>query len=57
VKRTSEKLKELETELTFITKEVEQGHISPKDAADKIVHVRDEIDKVIEMMKKSPLQS
>lgn len=46
-----ERITELKTELTLITEDVGQGRISSKDAADRIIHLRDEIDKLLEIIK------
>jgi hypothetical protein len=47
MKVTTAKLEELKKELTQITKEVEKGRIAPRDAADRIIHIREEMDKLI----------
>jgi hypothetical protein len=53
MKFTTIKLTELEKELKQILKEAQSGKIGKADAADKIMHLREEMDKVIEHLKKS----
>ena len=51
MKFTTEKLAELEKELKQIIKEAQSGKIGKAEAAEKILHLREEMDKVIEHLK------
>jgi hypothetical protein len=51
MKFTTEKLAELEKELKQIIKEAQSGKIGKAEAAEKILHLREEMDKVIEYLK------
>jgi hypothetical protein len=51
MKYTHQKLLELQNELKQVVKEVESGNMTQAEAADKIIHLREEMDKVIEHLK------
>jgi hypothetical protein len=51
MKYTVSRLNELKKELIKITKDVEQGTITPKEAADKIIIVREEMEEVVRHLK------
>lgn len=51
MEETITRLSELKKELTRITKEVENGKIEKKEAAEMIIEVREEIDRIIEHVK------
>jgi hypothetical protein len=51
MKYTVTRLTELKKELIKITKDVEQGTITPKEAADKIIIVREEMEEVVRHLK------
>ena len=48
---TNHKLAELQQELKVVIKEVKEGKLDAKEAADKILHLREEMDKVIERLR------
>jgi hypothetical protein len=52
MKITTSKLTELEKELKEIIKGVEAGKIGKAEAAEKILHLREEMDKVLEHLKR-----
>src|SRR5688572_24136471 len=54
---TNEKLAELQKELKDIVKEVQAGKLSQVEAADKIMHLREEMDKIIHHLKSNPKTS
>jgi hypothetical protein len=47
MKYTAEKLAELQKELAGILKEVQSGKLTMLEAADKIIHVKGEIDDIL----------
>lgn len=51
MKYTQQKLSELQKELTQVVKEVQSGKITQAQAADKVLHLREEMDKIIEHLK------
>lgn len=51
MKQAIEKLNELRLELMEITKNVQKGVLLPDQAADRIVHVRQEMEEVIQKLK------
>jgi hypothetical protein len=51
MKYSIDKLNDLRQELIQITKDVQKGLITNDQAADRIVHVREEMDKVIQRLK------
>jgi hypothetical protein len=51
MKFTTEKLADLEKELKHIISEAQSGKIDKAQAAEKILHLREEMDKVIEHLK------
>ena len=51
MKYTVTRLTELKKELKKITKDVELGIITPKEAADKIINVREEMEEVVRHLK------
>ena len=51
MQQSIEKLNQLRNELTEITKEVQKGTLPSSVAADKIIHVREEMDKIIDRLK------
>lgn len=53
MKYTQQKLTELQIELKNVVKDVAAGKLSKEMAAEKIVHLREEMDKVIEYLKTS----
>ena len=48
---TVARLTELKKELKKITKDVESGVITPKEAADRIINVREEMEDVVRHLK------
>ena len=48
---TVARLTELKKEMKKITKDVESGVISPKEAADRIINVREEMEDVVRHLK------
>jgi hypothetical protein len=53
MKLTTSKLTDLEKELKQIIKDAQAGKINKTEAAEKILHLREEMDKVIEHLKNS----
>jgi hypothetical protein len=51
MKFTTSKLADLEKELKQIIEDVQAGKINKTEAAEKIIHLREEMDKVIEHLK------
>jgi hypothetical protein len=51
MEEATQKLLQLKLELKDIIYRVEQGKISAAEAADKITHIREEMDKVAERLK------
>ena len=52
MKYSIDRLNQLKNELTQITKDVRKGDLSHAEAADKIIQVREEMEKVIEHLKR-----
>lgn len=48
-----EKLQELRSRLTQITKDVETGILPPSEAAERITQVREEMEKIIKRLKEA----
>jgi hypothetical protein len=53
MKFTTEKLAELEKELKQIIKDAQGGKMNKAEAAEKIIHLREEMDKVLDHLKAS----
>lgn len=53
MKFTTTKLSELQKELQQILKEAEAGKINKAEAAEKILHLREEMDKVLDHLRNS----
>lgn len=51
MKYTVTRLTELKKELKKITKDVELGVITPKEAADRIITVREEMEEIVRHLK------
>ncbi|HEY0654379.1 MAG TPA: hypothetical protein VGD65_14665 [Chryseosolibacter sp.] len=51
MKYTEEKLTELQKELKTVVKDVAAGKLNKQAAADKIVHLREQIDMIIDHLK------
>jgi hypothetical protein len=50
---TTEKLTELQNELKDIVKEAQSGKLTNMEASEKIIHLREEMDKIIQHLKTS----
>jgi hypothetical protein len=53
MKYTTEKLTELQQELKGIVKDAQSGKLTNTQASEKIIHLKDEMDKVIQHLKES----
>jgi hypothetical protein len=53
---SSQELAKLRAELTQVTKYVQQGKLTPSEAADRIIHIREQIDAATKAQKKRPGQ-
>lgn len=51
MKLTTSKLSELEKQLKAIIKDVENGKINKAEAADKILNLREEMDKILDHLR------
>lgn len=53
MKYTQDKLKELQNELKDVVKDVGAGKLTHDNAAEKIVHLREEIHKILKHLRKA----
>jgi predicted nucleic acid-binding Zn-ribbon protein len=51
MKVIKERLNALRTEMTAVTKDFEKGKLTSEEAADRIIHIRQEMDELVQRLK------